>query len=64
MTRVPFDVPINNDDVIFEDDEYFIVTIEPSSLPADVTHGSPGNATVTINNIVSKYLLLYSYIQL
>ncbi|XP_065885723.1 hemicentin-1-like isoform X3 [Dysidea avara] len=64
VTRVPFDVPINNDDVIFEDDEYFIVTIEPSSLPADVTHGSPGNATVTINNIVSKYLLLYSYIQL
>ena len=49
MTSVPFDIPIIND-TIFEGNETFMLTIEPSSLPAnvDVTVGSPDQATVTI----------------
>ena len=54
VTRVPFDVPINDDNVL-EDDESFTLGIDPSSLPDDVTRGNPGSATVTINNTVSKY---------
>ena len=47
MTRVPFSVPINDDNIL-EDDEDFTVTIDPSSLPAGATRGNPGSATVTI----------------
>ena len=47
MTRVQFDVPINDDD-IFEGNEDFTLTINSSSLPDDVTRGNPGSATVTI----------------
>ena len=49
MTSVPFDIPINNDD-IFEGNENFMLTIDPNSLPTDVsfTVGSPDQATVTI----------------
>ncbi|XP_065884189.1 uncharacterized protein [Dysidea avara] len=47
VTRVPFDIPINNDSIL-ENDEDFTVTINPSSLPADITRGDPGSATVTI----------------
>ena len=47
MTSVPFDIPIN-DDMIFEGNENFMLTIDPSSLPDDVSVGSPGQATVTI----------------
>ena len=47
VTSVPFDVPINNDD-IFEGNENFTLTIDPSSLPTDVSVGNPGSAVVTI----------------
>ena len=40
-------VPINDDDT-FEGNENFILTIDSSSLPNDVTVSSPGYATVTI----------------
>ena len=47
MTSVPFNVSINNDD-IFEGNEDFTLTIDPSSLPGDVNVGNPSQATVTI----------------
>ena len=46
MTRVPFDIPINNDD-IYEINENFTLTIDPS-LPTDVSVGTPDVATVSI----------------
>ena len=46
-TSVPFDVPINNDD-IFEGNEDFTLTINSSSLPTGGTVGSPGSTVVTI----------------
>ena len=45
--RVPFDIPITDDNV-YEGDEDFMLTIDPSSLPDDVDVGSPSQATVTI----------------
>ena len=47
VTSVLFDIPINDDDV-FEGNENFTITIDPSSLPTDVSVGNPGQATVTI----------------
>ena len=47
MTSVAFDIPINND-MILEGLEDFMLTIDPSSLPTDVSVGDPGQATVTI----------------
>ena len=47
QTTATFDIPIN-DDNIYEINENFILTINPSSLPSDVTVGSPSEATVTI----------------
>ena len=46
-TSVPFDVPIN-DDNIFESNEDFGLTIIPNTLPDGVTRGNPDSATVTI----------------
>ena len=46
-TMVPFNVSII-DDMIFEGNENFMLTIDPSSLPTDVTVGNPDQATVTI----------------
>ena len=54
-TSVPFDVPIN-DDEIFEDDESFQLSIIRRSLPDDVTRGNPGRATLTIVNNDSELL--------
>ena len=48
MTSVPFDIPINDDD-IYEINENFRLTIDPNSLPpTGVTVGNPDQATVTI----------------
>ena len=48
ITMVLFDIPIN-DDMIFEGNENFTLTIVPTSLPpTGVTVGSPDQATVTI----------------
>ena len=46
-TTVTFDVPIN-DDAILEGSEDFLLTIDQTSLPSDVTRGNPGEATMTI----------------
>ena len=64
MTRVPFDIAINDDDVL-ESIENFMLTINPSSLPTNVTVGSPGQATVTIVDDDGKQLLntfLYTFV--
>ena len=46
VMSVPFSISIN-DDNIFEDNENFTLTINPS-LPTGVMVGNPGQATVTI----------------
>ena len=48
VTRVPFNVMINNDNVL-EDDETFNLNINTSSLPNGVTVGDPSLTTVTIS---------------
>ena len=57
MTRAPFTIPIN-DDNIHEIDETFLLTIDPSSLPAAVNRGNPGQARVTIVDNDRKLLSL------
>ena len=47
QTTATFDVPINNDNIL-ECNENFILNINPSSLPTDITVGSLGLAIVTI----------------
>ena len=44
---VPFDIPIVDDNIL-ENDEDFNIIIVSGSLPDDVTRGNPGAATVTI----------------
>ena len=46
---VPFDIPIVDDNIL-ENDEDFNIIIVPGSLPGGVTRGNPGAATVTIVN--------------
>ena len=47
QTSVPFDVPINDDDIL-EGNEDFDLTIIRNTLPDGVTRGNPASATVTI----------------
>ena len=47
MTRIPFNISII-DDKILEDDENFVLTIDPSSIPCSLTIGSNNQATATI----------------
>ena len=47
MTNVSFNIPIN-DDAIIENNENFTLTIDPSSLPTGIKVGSFDQATVTI----------------
>ena len=47
VTRVPFDISIN-DDEIFELSEIFRLVIDSSSLPTGGTVDNPGSAVVTI----------------
>ena len=50
------------DDNIFERNEHFMITIDPSSLPNNVTVGDPSEATVTIvDNDGKNYNLVYCY---
>ena len=49
MTNVPFDIQIN-DDSILEDNENFTLTIDPSSLPTGVTVGSPQAIVIIMDN--------------
>ena len=46
-TRAPISITIN-DDNIFENNENFTLTINPSSLPSNVNIGDPNETTVTI----------------
>ena len=56
MTSVPFDIPINDDDIL-EGDEDFMLTINPSSVPTGVTVGNPDQATVTIMDDDGKFVM-------
>ena len=62
VTSVPFNVSIN-DDMIFEGNENFTLTINSSSLPTGgtVIVGSPDQATVTIVDNDRKPFLIYSH---
>ena len=51
-----FNVSIINDNVL-ESDENFILTIDPSSLPSNVTAGTPNHSTITIMDEESMYLI-------
>ena len=46
-TEASFNVSLT-DDNIFERNVKFMITIDPSSLPNNVTVGDPGEATITI----------------
>ena len=47
MTSVPFDIPINDDDIL-EGNENFTLNIDSSSLLDGAGVGHPNQATVTI----------------
>ena len=47
QTNATFDVPII-DDMILENNEDFMLIIDETTLPDDVTRGDPGEATVNI----------------
>ena len=55
MTRVPFDVPIIDDNTI-EDNEDFTLRIVRNTLPDGINRGNPFRATVTIVDDESKLL--------
>ena len=57
-THVPFTISLNND-IAFEGNRESVLTINPSSLPASVTIGNPGQATIAIVHNDSK---LFGYI--
>ena len=46
-TTASFDVPIISDNIL-ENDEEFILTINPSSLPSNVNVGIFENSTITV----------------
>ena len=56
MTHLSFNVSIL-DDKILEEDENFVLTIDPSSLPCRVTTGNHNQATVTIPEDECKGLI-------
>ena len=58
VTRVSFDVSINNDFVL-EGDEIFSLNVDSSSLPDHITVGDPGQATVTILANDGEYILFF-----
>ena len=47
QTKATFDVPII-DDMILENNEDFMLIIDETTLPDNVTRGDPGEATVNI----------------
>ena len=53
ITSVPFDIPITNDDIL-EQNENFNLTINSSSLSSRVTVANPHQANVTIMDDDSK----------
>ena len=59
-TEASFNVSLT-DDFIFERNEKFMITIDPSSLPSNVTVGDPDQVTVTIVDNDGEYSFLSSY---
>jgi len=57
VTRVSFDLGINDDNTL-EADEDFTITIDPSSLPDNYGVGDPSSATVTIENDDGEWFML------
>ena len=55
-TQASFNVSLT-DDNIFESNENFMVTIDSSSLPSDVTVGDPRRATVIIMDNDGNYFV-------
>ena len=66
QTTATFNVPITND-MILEGSENFMLTINETSLPGDVTRGNPGEATVNIVDNDRKYITctdnVHSYVE-
>ena len=62
QTTATFDVPINDDNIL-EDNENFILTISPSSLPNNVTVSDPDEATVTIVDDDGKKTVINHFFQ-
>ena len=65
-TEASFNVSLT-DDNIFESNENFMITIDPSSLPSDVTVGDPRRVTVIImdndgNHYVHELVNLLFYL--
>ena len=58
-----FDISITNDNT-FEGNENFILIINSSSLPSNITHGDPGQATVTIVDDDGEQLIVINLIKL
>ena len=61
MTNIAFNATIISDDNVLEEDETFYLTIDSSSLPNDITTGSPLQVTVTIMDDDCKQFYLYSW---
>ena len=59
-TSIAFNTTIISDDNVLEEDEIFYLTIDSSSLPNDITTGSPLQVTVTIMDDDCKQFYLYS----
>jgi len=59
QTCIPFDVPINDDNIL-ENTEMFTLTIDSSTLPNHFTVGDPGQATVSIMDSDSEWIVFHS----
>ena len=56
VTLATFSIPITDDNTL-EGPGHFMITIDPISLPIDVTVGNPNKATVTITHIHGRYIV-------
>ena len=56
-TSVPFNISIIDDNIL-EDDENFILTVDLSSLPSNITANDPYQATVTIVDKDGKFTIM------
>ena len=63
VTTVSFSIPINNDNIV-EDNEEFQLIINTDSLPNGIVTGNPSKATVVIKNDDSKFHVLMHLINI
>ena len=69
QTTATFDVPIYDDNIL-EDNENFVLTISPLSLPNNVTVNDPDEVTVTIvdddgkKTVINHFLSINAPLQL